>query len=243
MNIITNYCEKRSVTKRELQSILGHLNFASTVIPPGRSFVSYLLRMLHGVKKQHHYITLNEECRKHLRMWKMFLENWNGKSFFHDLEYTNNADMELFTDASGSIGYGGFFGGKWFACRWPPEINLDQEDMSIAFMELVPIVTCAVTWGPNWSRKRILFHCDNLATVNIINKGRSQSPNIMKLMRKLTLCAAKNNFIIHARHIEGKKNVNSDLLSRFQIQKFKQLNPMADVLPTLVPVIDQLFHT
>lgn len=88
--------------------------------------------------------------------------------------------------------------------------------MSIAFMELVPIVVSVVVWQDLWAKKRILFHCDNEATVAIINKGRSKSPAIMKLMRRLTLCAAKGNFIIHAKHIPGKMNVLSDCFdSRF----------------------------
>jgi hypothetical protein len=42
----------------------------------------------------------------------------------------------------------------------------------MAFYELYPIVMACVLWGYNWSRKRILFNCDNLATVEIVRKGR-----------------------------------------------------------------------
>jgi hypothetical protein len=31
-----------------------------------------------------------------------------------------------------------------------------------------------------------MFHCDNEAVVNIVNKGRSKMADIMKLMRTLT---------------------------------------------------------
>ena len=240
---IASFIERKSVTKRELQCILGHLNFASTVIIPGRSFVSYLLRMLHGVKELHHYIYLNAGCRDDLLMWTRFLDGWNGKSFFYDSDITTSADMELYTDASGSIGYGGYFQGKWFACRWPQQLQISDKDMSIAFMELVPIVTCAVIWGSQWCLKRILFHCDNMATVFIVNKGRSQCPNIMKLMRKLTLCAAKYNFIIHAVHIEGKLNYKSDYLSRFQMTNFRKIAPNADPHPTPTPLLEDLLVT
>ena len=71
--------------------------------------------------------------------------------------------------------------------------------MSIAFMELVPIVVSVVLWQDSWLKKRIVFHCDNAATVAIISKGRSKSPFIMKLMRSMTWCAAKGNFIVHAK--------------------------------------------
>ena len=240
-DIIEMFLNRKTVTKRELQSLLGHFNYASRVIVQGRSFVSYLLSLLSAAKEQHHHIALSSSCRRDLNMWVDFLKGWNHKSFFYDLNITTSADLELYTDASGSIGYGGFFGGKWFATRWPETLKLGVDEVSIAFMELVPIVACAVLWGNSWSNKRILFHCDNISTVHIINKGRSSAQNIMRLMRKLTWCALNFNFTIHATHIIGKQNLIGDFLSRFQIEKFKKLVPYADPAPTPSPPLDHLY--
>ena len=177
-------------------------------------------------------------------MWKMFLQSWNGISFFYDDKVIESADMQLFTDASGSYGFGGYYQGKWFSEPWPKDLpKLGDTDMSIAFMELVPIVASVVLWQDSWFKKRIIFHCDNAATVAIISKGRSKSSYIMKLMRRLTWCAAKGNFIIHAKHIPGKNNVISDCLSHSQIRKFFSLAPHADRHPTVVPPLEELFLT
>ena len=40
------FLNRASCTKRELLSLLGHLNYACKVICPGRAFVSYLKRLL-----------------------------------------------------------------------------------------------------------------------------------------------------------------------------------------------------
>jgi len=40
-----------------------------------------------------------------------------------------------------------------------------------------------------WSGKKILFYCANIAIVQIIKNGRSKEPLIMKFMRRLTVCA------------------------------------------------------
>lgn len=109
---------------------------------------------------------------------------------------------------------------------------LQGEAKSMAFYELYPIVMACVLWGQFWPRKRILFHCDNLATVEIINKGRSKIKSIMKLMRKLTWQAAGSNFTIHAQHIPGIFNSKADALSRFQMDRFRRLAPTADREPT-----------
>ncbi len=38
---------------------------------------------------------------------------------------------------------------------------LGDDGISIAFMELVYIVTSAVVWGSQWRRKHIVLYCDN----------------------------------------------------------------------------------
>ena len=239
--IIHSFLHRNSLTKVELQCLLGHLNYASRVILQGRSFVSYLLSLLSTAKHQFHHVKLSLACRRDLNMWLEFLKCWNGVSFFYDVDITNSADLNLYTDASGSLGYGGYFNGKWFYASWPKHIQLGCDEISIAFMELVPIVACTVLWGSHWSNKRILFHCDNLSVVNIINKGRSHSPKIMNLMRRLTWCSVINNFTLHATHIAGKQNIISDCLSRLQIDKFRRLVPLADKYPTIPPPLERLY--
>ncbi|CAG2240598.1 unnamed protein product [Mytilus edulis] len=156
-------------------------------------------------------------------MWYIFLNQWNCVSFFYDTFTTNAADFELYTDAASTLGFGGYFKGHWFCSSWPPELqNILDSDMSMAFRELYPIVVAAVLWGKHWTRKRIVFHCDNESTVNIINKGRSKVQDIMKLMRKLTWLAAINNFTFSSKHIPGVKNVIADSLSRFDFQTFRK---------------------
>ena len=207
IEMLNQYTEKRSVSKRDLLSLLGHLNYASRIIISGRSFVSYLLSLAHSVKELYHHVKLNKECRSDINMWSYFLTHWNGISFFSDSTVTAGADIELYTDASGLYGYGGYYKGKWFSVPWPEDLpKLGDNNMSIAFMESVPIVTAAYIWCHSWSGKRILFHSDNQSAVKIIQKGRSRSPMIMKLIRRLTLCCAQGNCTVSAVFIEGKSN-------------------------------------
>ena len=59
---------RKSCTQKELEQLLGHLNFAFRVILPGRSFVSYLYKLMSSVKEGYHYIHLNKECKAGLYM-------------------------------------------------------------------------------------------------------------------------------------------------------------------------------
>ena len=79
-DILVTFQHGSSCTKRELLSLLGHLNFACRVIRPGRSFVSYLITLSTTVKELHHYVKLNKNVRLDLQMWHQFLSKWNGVS-------------------------------------------------------------------------------------------------------------------------------------------------------------------
>lgn len=102
------------------------------------------------------------------------LVSWNGISVFLDNVSTTAADLELCTDASSHVGYGGYFKTHWFAAAWSDDLQMlfsVEDDFSMAFRELYPIVVAAIIWGAEWTGKRIIFTCDNMATVNILQKG------------------------------------------------------------------------
>ncbi|XP_077862823.1 uncharacterized protein LOC102807207 [Saccoglossus kowalevskii] len=230
---------KKSVTKQVLLSLLGHLSFAGRVVLPGRSFVSHLLQLASIVPKLHYHVAINSDCRMELAMWDSFLQSWNGVHLFLNSEVTSAADLQIYTDASSTVGFGGYFRGEWFNDCRPAELNMNnRSDLSMALLELYPIVVAAMLWGGKWSQKRIRFNCDNEATVHIINKGRASSKcqTINKLIRRLTLLAMRYNFIILARFLPGVHNGIADSLSCFHFQKFRQLAPAAQQLRTQCPL-------
>ena len=53
---------------------------------------------------------------------------------------------------------------------YPTDIFNTEDKPSLAYYELYPIVMACVLRDQQWSRKRILFHGDNLATFDVINK-------------------------------------------------------------------------
>lgn len=144
-------------------------------------------------------------------------------------DLTKAPDMHLYTDAS-SIGFGGYFCDQWFSEKWPRDLpNLPDQE------ELYPIVVAAIIWDPSWSSKRIRFMCDNVTTKCSINKGRSSCTYIMPLMRQLTWCAVKHNFVFSASYITSLVNSVADSLSRLQMGRFLKLAPTASLLPFACP--------
>ena len=236
INMVKSFLGSSVCTKREMLSLCGNLSFSTRCIPAGRSFMFRLFRVAHSVKPLDQKVFITPEAKSDLKMWLHFLENWNGVSLFLEDEETHANKLDLYTDASGTLGFGGYFQGEWFYGEWPKEI-LDRltKRVSICFQELLPVVMAAILWGKHWSRKRIIFHCDNEGAVYILNKGSSACPDIMKLMRRLTLVAAEHSFSYKALHIPGRLNKIADKISRLQFQEFRRLAPNANTHPCQLP--------
>ena len=237
-DMLQQFSVRKTCRKQELLSLLGHLQYASRVVVPGRSFVSHLIKLSTTVKQLHHHVTLDTHCQRDIRMWAQFLKSWNGVSMFLEDNITLAHDMQLYTDASSIQGFGGYNGqGQWFQSHWPDELSLQLSDeLSMAFMELYPIVVSAMLWDTTWAGKRIRFNCDNAATVQIINKGRSKSATIMQLMRHLTFRAAMGSYVVTAVWLPSAKNDIADALSRFEQERFRRLaGPQAETFPCVCP--------
>ena len=56
---------------------------------------------------------------------------------------SDKANMKLYTDASGTEGWGAFWSGRWLQARWSPT----QADMPILWKELFAIVSAVNSWG------------------------------------------------------------------------------------------------
>ena len=100
---------------------------------------------------------------------------------------------------------------------------------------IVCLCCCLSSMGQFFSNRRIQFFCDNESVVSIVNTKRSRIPRVMDLVRHLTLLTLRFNFFISAEHIEGKRNDIADSLSRFQMDRFRELAPHANRDPCLVP--------
>lgn len=223
--------KRKRITLRELQSLIGLLNFACLVVCPGRTFLRRLIDLTMGVVNPRHYIKLTKEARADLNAWKLFIESFNGCSMFLPDDWVSSDHLSLYSDASGSIGFASVFGTLYFAEKWPA--SMIQFDITVK--ELFPITLSLEMWGHLMQNSKVLFLCDNESVTYIINKQSSRDKVLMRLVRRLVVAALKYNILIRARHIAGKSNLLADHLSRFQFQKARMLAPDLAPHPTVIP--------
>ena len=228
---LTLWLQCRKTTKRQLLSLIGKLAFAARAVPAGRLFLRRLITVSTKVRCLHHQLRLNKEAKADILWWHSFLPTWNGTAAFLDPETTDAHDLELFTDASGTLGCGAYFQGSWFHYSWQPHQRLSPK-VSIQWQELFAILAATLTWGHKWQRKRIKFNCDNQAIVLAWQGKSSKEQRIMCLLRMLFLTAAQHNFTVTLSHLPGQHNTIADALSRCQFTRFFALAPQADPTPT-----------
>ena len=119
----------------------------------------------------------------HVRIWHQFLCDFHGRSFFLDDVWLDSEVLHLYTDASGSLGFGAIFGTQWFYGRL-----LDSwKGFNIAVLEFFPIMLSILIWCRSMHNQRILFFTDNEALVHVINRSSCRNPRLMFFVRNLVL--------------------------------------------------------
>lgn len=229
--LLESWSAKRYCTRKELESLIGTLHHACKIIPQGRTFIRRMINLLSAFRREDHPIRLNREFQLDLAWWREFFLSWDGLSFLLHPTWAPLPDFSVSSDAAGAIGFGAISGQEWFAGKW----SVTQQPLSIAYKELFPVVVAATLWGDRWVSQRVEFCSDNMAVVSVLRSGTSKDPNMMVLLRYLSLVAARNSFAFTASYTPGRDNSIADALSRFDFQRFHRLAPHAAHQGTPIP--------
>ena len=97
------FLHRKKATLREVQSLTGLLNFACSVIVPGRAFLRRLIDITVGIQSPHHLIRLSKDVKEDLKIWQSFLSNFDGRSFFLEETWYFSSKLDLYTDAWGAL--------------------------------------------------------------------------------------------------------------------------------------------
>ena len=72
-------------TLRDMQSLIGSLNFACRAIRPGRPFCRRLMDATKGkASMKHHYLRVTKGIRDDIKSWLRFMSEHNGVSIMYD---------------------------------------------------------------------------------------------------------------------------------------------------------------
>ena len=128
------FSKRNSCNLRELKSITGKLQFATSVIPSGRCFLRRMYNLTIGKKSPKSKVILNSEVLDDLKIWEEFLSYYNGITIISERKAMSPNQNNICTDAS-SWGFGGTFEHQWIQGEWPSQ----WQKLNIAVLELYPI--------------------------------------------------------------------------------------------------------
>ena len=231
--LLLQWGDKKACARRELESLIGHLNHACKVVRSGRAFLRRMLDLLHGVPMhplKPHPIRLNREFRSDLAWWRTFTTSWNGVSFLPPPSHLHT--IEMASDASGAWGCGAWHGRQWFQLQWDHR----SIHLSIVVKELLPILLACAIWGRAWQGCRVICHCDNQAVVAGLRSRTIREKHCMHMLRTLAFIEAHTSFYLCPQYINTKVNLLADSLSRGNLISFLSQVPNADPHAAAIPI-------
>ncbi|KAL7278212.1 hypothetical protein ACG7TL_008187 [Trametes sanguinea] len=212
-DLLTSWRVKRTCRLRELQGLIGFLQFASQVIPHARAFIRRLIDFSATFRSDFATRHIPAYARRDIHWWSVFHSTWNGIRLITPSRPT----LHVYTDASGaeSKGIGGIFQSSWFASRVPRRFR--RRD--IQFKEIYAALQAAMRWGNLWSGHHVVFHIDNQVIVDAIETDRNRSRTTMSVLRTLIMIAACLDFSFSSVWLPSKENALADAASRFHTRK------------------------
>ena len=140
-----------SITRKDLERIIGKLQFVAACVWLGRVFINRLLNSLRAMEpgKVYH---MEPQIRKYLKWWYTFLPTYNGVSLMW-LEQFTTPDQVIATDAFLQGAGGIMWGHGYFRFRFPP----CWRGKNIAYLELWAVIVALRIWRRGLETKNWCF--------------------------------------------------------------------------------------
>ena len=207
---LTEWLQRPTHTRKQLEKLIGRLQFAAQVVRAGRVFIAQLLDDLRGAPHVG-AIPTSDEVLADVSWWQKVMPFVNGtKSLYTTFLFKPGALID--TDAT-PVAAGGVCGRFFFRARFPSFIR--QQTTHISQLELLALVVAIKLWGSKLNNTKFWVCLDNEASVYAINSGRTMDKFMNACLRELAFQSAKFNIEIKARHIISVANTLPDLLSRW----------------------------
>ena len=177
---LNTWCNRAKMSHKQLESLIGKLQFASQVIRAGHVFLPHLLDELQSSLKWG-YMPVPESILQDLRWWQYVMPILNGtKSIYLDVFFEPGALID--TDVT-LVGAGGVCKGHYFHTPFPQFIT--QQAHIIAHLELVAFIVALKVWPHLIHNTKFVVRLDNMVAILAINTGHSKTLLSMQVSWKL----------------------------------------------------------
>ena len=221
--IVRSYTTKRSLSRKQLQSVIGKIMHIAKCIRTARLFLARLLEKLRGAKRLH--ININSSMRSDLKWLSEFASTWNGVAVFPKTFPVREVVVDACLDGIGAATHRS-------AYAFPLSAASDQLS-NISEIEAINVAIALQTFVAESDRgKCIRILCDNLPAVQVLQSGRGRNKAMLEAARATWMVQALYQVTIVYEHIPGRLNFLADALSRAHIspQNQKTANDLVEQL-------------
>lgn len=219
---------KKRVTKRQLQQLVGYLAHCAKVIRGGRLFSRRLVALLRGLGTRKR-IVLPNSIKLDLDWWRSFMTIFNGSAFI--IRFNFGSGPTVWTDAC-ATGYGVYMNGDWQAGLFESDFVLPglidhhnhwvnigkpvvcRRDDNVNYWELLAVYRAVLRYSPIFTSCHLIIATDNTQVVAMINGSTSINLSCLELLREIFWITTVYNVYLTARYIPGVENTVADKLSR-----------------------------
>ena len=216
---IDSWTRKTTISKRNLQSLLGRLFWVAKVVRYSRIFMGRLLKQLRKMSglKDTVKVILEDESRKDLLWWSRFLRTYNGVSMIL-VEEALPLTLEQMLDTPETVCAGDATptgAGAWYNAEyWSRKIPDFLLGSPIHVLEFWALIVSARLWGSSWSGRVITLFCDNDPVVDVVIFQKPSDSAMLSLLREFTYIVCEKKFFPVLRKIRTDENIQADFISR-----------------------------
>lgn len=221
VELVDKYALLEAWTNQDIESLLGVLQYATRIMP-NLAFICPLWRNLLSTRRARGLSDFGSfkppaHIRAHLRLFRIYLIDNTPISALLLLNIKSDAQYVLYTDGSGTHGWGAFCAttGAYAFDTWT-EGEIENFKKSSPFFECKSIVYGLLSLP--FRDCIIELHCDNEALFKRWNNGSryNANPAMNQVTDVLHLLLQQRGIVLHMKWIATNLNIFADSLSREQ---------------------------
>ena len=225
----------RGTDRKHIEQLIGVLEWVAVVHPHIRALIITLRRAMFKVKNDADSVTCNRETTTDLqRLSRHFQPGPPQMVPFYRLCLLTDPEIDMWTDASGTDGCGGYMGGLFYcepllaSQRLTPEMlarGKDDPELSLCtgHLELLALCHMVLTAGRRLRHKIVRWTTDATVAANSWTKQSSKHHATNRLLAALGHHCTAHGILIQSRWWPREQNHLADSLTHADLSTFCRL--------------------
>ena len=197
--------KQTTITKKQLQRIIGVVNHLAKVVRAARLFIGRILAAYRATEGDS--VTVSRHIKADFRWFARYLSSANGRAIIP----TNVVVLRIWADAC-LTGAGASDGARFYTYKFPSRMTATHHIAHLEALNCVAAARVFIHKGHAGGTVEIL--CDNKPSIDAFRSGRARDTVLAACSRALWFKAASTDTTLIFTHVPGEAMTLPDALSR-----------------------------